>query len=372
MFRHNVHRPPTRVSPGQKLESLEVKNIYAGIVEIEQAADLLMTREIPVIALCDSEGQTNWVSQKFVDDLAKSDPTAFKLAVRPRRRKGDLSHINIRWTCRKLGQFSQTGIFYIEPKANFKILFGCGYNINTDLRKRILYLPSPYNRIREKKQRHEDVVLSDKVAGQFRRGIEDGTLLQLRRIPQFPDHDSSFMTMAELEAELEYVYGSFSMTDEALNSTSTDEIDPAYPLSTMNLLEIESSQGSIVTDSEDPSSTASTNTSMSEEPYRSQSLSERLRRERCQPRQPWGLEGWFDQGICEEPQPWIRRAVQQRRAPSSFTRCQDVDPSQEQALAAARAEAAKRSAEYWIWDEGAKNYKHYDPGSAEPVWYNPP
>lgn len=341
-------------------------------MEIEQAADLLMTREIPIIALCDSEGQTNWVSQKFVDDLAKFDPAALKLAGRLKRRKsGDISHINIRWTCRKLGQFSQTGIFYIQPKANFKILFGCGYNINADLRKRILF-PNPYNRIREKKQRQEEVVLSDKVAGQFRRGIEDGTLLQLRRIPQFPDVDSSFMTMAELEIELEYIYGSYSMTDEALNSTSTDEIDPAYPVSTINLLEIESSQESIAADSEDPSSTASTNTSMSEEPYREHPLSERLRRERHQPRQPWGLEGWFDQGIYEEPQPWIRRAVQQRRPPGLFTRCGNLNPSQEQALAEARAEAAKRTADYWQWDEEMKNYKHYDDGSAEPVWYNPP
>lgn len=342
-------------------------------MEIEQAADLLMPRELPVIALCDSEGQTNWVSQTFVDDLSKSNPTTFKPTGRLRRRKsGDISHIYIRWTCRKLELYSQGGIFYIEPKANFKILFGCGYNIGADLGERGFYLPSPYNRIKEKRQDGEDFVLSDSVIESFRRGIQDGTLLQLRRMPLFSNDGISFMTVAELETELNFTFASYSTTDEALNSSSTDKVNPSYPISTVSLIGIESSQGSIMTDSEDPSSTASTNTSLSEEPYRGHPLSERLRRERHQPRQQWGLEGWFDQGICEEPQPLIARLVQERRSQGMFTQHHDVYSGRSRALEAACIEAERRTADYWQWDEEVQNYKHYDAGSTEPVWYNPP
>ena len=340
-------------------------------MEIEQAAGLSMPRELPVIALCDSGGQTNWVSQKFVDDLSKSNPVALKPFGRLRRRKsGEISHIYIRWTCRKLELYSQGGFFYIQPKANFKILFGCKHN-TADLSTRSWSSPSPYNRIKEQKQQEEDPRLSNTTIDSFRRGIQDGILLQLRRMPLFPDDGASYLTVAELENELNYVFGSYSTTDDALKSASTDEV-ALYPYSALNLVEVESSQGSIITESENPSCTASTNTSMSEELCRGRPLSERLRGERFQSRQQWGLEGWFDQGICEEPQPWIPRMVQPRQNRATFAQCHDLNLSQRNSLAAARAEAERITADYWHWDEEVQNYKHYDEGSLEPVWYNPP
>jgi len=336
---------------------------------LQEADDLAIPRPFPVIALCDLGSQTNWISQKFLNNLAETISTDFKPTSR-RGRAGGVSHINIRWTCQKLEQISEVGTFYIEPNAHFNILFGCGYEIRTDPKRRIFSLPSPYGTAKQKRNRASQLSLSKGAAESFRRGTEDGTLLPLKPTPSFST-DGLFMTIAELEPELKHVYGSFTTTEELLSSIDDAQRNPPYVgSSTMNLpsrnTEIPSSRGSTVTDNDERFSCVSTNTSLSEELYKSHNTSERLSRERCG---SGPLEGWFGQSIHEEPQPLLSRMLQSQRR---FTRIKEVSSSPRQLFPAERESLNKTWESYWQWDEEAKNYKHFDEGNAEPVWYNPP
>lgn len=348
------------------------KSIFAFIVEVEQAADYLMPRELPVIALCDAGSRSNWVSLKFVEDLERSVSTTLKPSNRSGRRKeSEALRINIRWTCGKLGQKSAEGTFFIEPKAHFKILFGCGVEIKPD--PRISRFPSRYTG-RKGKKVLKDESLCEQIAASFRQGIEDGTLLRLKRMPQLSEKQLSSVSLADLEAELEYIYAIHSLTERALNSDFIEDDSSSYiPSSAGDLLssiEISSARGS-ETDVDEPAYTESANTSISDDQHRGNSLTERLRGERHSHR-PYSLEGWFGQDVCEEPLPFLSRMIQPRRTPFYFNRCSELNLKQQLTLAAAKAAARKAARDYWQWDEVAKNYKHYDEGSLEPVWYNPP
>jgi len=335
----------------------------------------LIPRELPVIALCDSGSRTNWVSSKFLGDLERSVPTTLKPSSRPRRRKGsETSRINIRWTCGKLGQYSVEGTFAIAPKAHFKILFGCGSEIKPELlpTEHNSRFPSRYTS-RKGKKLHKDQALSKEVADSFRQGIENGTMIRLKRMPHLSDNGFS-VSLAELEVELEYSYEIHSVTDRALSSDSIEDDDSSYILSStrhaLSSIAISSVRSS-ETDSYDYAYTESANTSVCDYPHRGNSLSERLSAERgLHP--PYSLQGWFGQDVCEEPQPFLSRMIQPRRTPFYFNRCTKLTLNQQQALAAAKATAEETAREYWQWDEEAKNYKHYDEGSSGPVWYNPP
>lgn len=335
-------------------------------------------RGIPAIALYDLESQDNWVSQNFIEYLAKYFSTDITPPNRSRsRRTREEAHIHIRWTCGKLGQHSEEGIFFIKPKANFKILFGCGYKVTRNLARvgrRASYPRSPH--IVSHTRSKTESTLSPRAADSFKRGIEDGTLLKLRKMPEMIEDENSYMSVADLEAELEYVYSSYSLTEQVLNSAEDESSTYQYPPSRdifSSTMDLSSSQSSVATDNDDHASTFSTNTSMSEEPHKRHSLTEQLRRERFGSQAPLPLSGWFDQSIYEEPQPWIPRMLQQpeHRAPG-FKLCTTLDSRRQLALERARKVAEKEAAQYWVWDDKVKNYKHYDEGCAEPVWYNPP
>jgi hypothetical protein len=334
-----------------------------------------MPRELPVIALCDAGSRTNWVSSKFLEDLERSVSTTLKPSSRSGHRKGsEARRINIRWTCGKLGQYSAEGTFFIEPKAHFKILFGCGYEIKPHLlpTEQSSRLPSRYTSRKDKKVRKEQP-LSEEIANRFRQGIEDGTLIRLKRMPQLSDNGLS-LSLAELEVELEYSFDIHSVTDRALSSDSIEDDDSSYGLSStrhvLRSIEISSIRGS-ETDIDDYAYTDSANTSLWDDPPRGNSLSDRLRVERGS-HTPYSLQGWFGQDVCEEPQPFLSRMIQPRRTPFYFKRCTKLNLKQQQAVAATKAAAEKAARDYWQWDEEAKNYKHYDEGSSVPVWYNPP
>jgi hypothetical protein len=357
---------------------LHLKDIFAFIIEIERAADLSIPRGIPAIALCDLESQDNWVSQNFIDYLSKYFSGNINLTNQSKGRKaGDEAHINIRWTCEKLGQHSEEGTFFIKPKAHFKILFGCGYRItNNPVRvPRSVYFPRPSHSVSQRRSKTEPP-LSTHAADGFRRGIEEGTLLKLKRMPDINQGENPYISVTELETELEYVYSSYSLTDQALNSVEEESSTYQYPPSRemlSNAMGISSSHSSVTTENDEHTSTFSTNTSISEEAYKRHSLSEQLRRERSGAQPPFSLSGWFRQSIYEEPQPWIPRMVQQpERKVFGFTQCKMLDSRRQLALEEAKAVAEKESAQYWIWDDKVKNYKHNDEGCAEPVWYNPP
>jgi hypothetical protein len=263
----------------------------------------------------------------------------------------------------------------IKPNPHFKILFGCGYRMKFDTTRapRSVYVP---RLSRSGSQRHSktEPTFSPRAAESFRRGIEDGTLLRLKRLPAISQEENPYISIAELEVELESVYSSYSLTEKVLNSAEDDVSPYKFPplvealRSTMCL---SSSHSSVTTDNDEHASTLSTNTSISEDPYKRHPLSEKLRIERLGTQTQFSL--WFGQSICEEPQPWIPRMVQQpERSVFGFTQCKTLDSRRQLALEEAKAVAERESEGYWIWDEAVKNYKHYDEGCAEPVWYNPP
>jgi len=291
-----------------------------------------------------------------------------------RRKRNEAPCIIIRWTCGKLGQYGVEGTFFIEPKAHFKILFGCGYDFiqRPLLTEQIGRFPSRYTG-RKGRKALSDQTLPEQVADSFRQGIENGTLLLLKRMLQLSGKRFSSVTLADVEVELEYVCAIYSSTDRILSSDFTDDDSSHIPSSAgdfFNSIEISSIRSS-ETDLHDYGYTESANTPVSGDPYRSNSLIEELRAKRGL-HAPYGLEGWYSQDVSEEPQPFLSRAIQPRITPFYFNRVSKLNLKQQQALAAAKAAAEKETRDYWQWDEAAKNYKHYDEGSSDPVWYNPP
>ncbi|CZR60529.1 uncharacterized protein PAC_10425 [Phialocephala subalpina] len=353
-LRRNV---PTK--PRQEIGSSDEKVIFVVIVEVEQIAGVIVPRERPTIALCDVASTTSWVSSKFVDEI---EATGFSLTNQTSRRKeGRPPRIHIRWSCDTLGQTHEEGTFFIEPKAQFKISFGCAYRIN--------HLPTkshqPRHSTRRKgKQVDQESHIRDEAVESFRQGIEAEIILPLERMTPVTEDQQPRIPIVNVEAELHHAWQSYSYTDQAL-STSNDEETSSYCPSSLygdfSARDIASTRGS-ETDNDNGHIHQSANTSVSGSSYQSSSWAD----------QP-ALGGWMSQPLYEEPQRWVvPRIMQPERRPLSFQRCRDLTPRGQAKLAAARAASEKEAAEYWQWDEEAQKYKHYDEGCSEPVWYNPP
>lgn len=329
------------------------------IVEIEDIEGIIVPRERPTVALCDVASTTSWVSSKFVDEL---EATGFSLtSQKSRRKEGRPPRIQIRWSCDTLGQAHEEGTFFIEPKAQFKISFGCAYSINHLPPKS--HHPRPSTR-RKGKQSEQESHIRDEAVESFRQGIQAGVILPLERMTAVTDDQQPLMQIANVEAELHHTWQSYSSTDQAL-SNSNDAETSSYCLSSsygeVSAGDIVSTRGS-ETDSDNRHIAQSANTSVSGSSYQSSSWAD----------QP-ALGGWMSQTLYEEPQPWvIPRIIQSERRPHPFQRCRNLTPRGQAKLAAARAISEREAAEYWQWDDEAQKYKHYDEGCSEPVWYNPP
>jgi hypothetical protein len=353
------------------------QDIFAFIIEIEQADNLSMPRPLPAIALCDLESPDNWVSQHFIDYLSKYFPTNLKLDEQPKRwRANNEAHINIRWTCGKLGQHSEEGTFLIKPRAQFKILFGCGSRVKNDLAKAPGSAHSATtSHIVDQRLSKSDSTLSARVVEGLKRGVEDGTLLKLIKMPATNQDEDLYVSVAELEAQLEYVYGSYTTMDQALGSMEDEDSTLSLPLmvASGNPTFDAIARSPVVVDEDEHTSTPSTTNPLSEGRSKQDSHSEERRREQLGKPSPSIFSAWVGQPIWDDPQPWIRRTLEDPERPvGSFRRCETLDSRHQQVLEEAKAVVEKESAGYWIWDENIKNYKHYDEGSAEPVWYNPP
>lgn len=351
-----------------------MKDISAFIVEVKGVEETGLRRPFPIIALCDFASQENRVSSKFARQL--EDTMNVKHTKRLRRRKrGEMARIIIRWSCEKLGQDNQENIFYIEPKAQFKILFGCGIHNSPVLPKWTDYFPGR-NIWKTGKEESRKLQLSEQVADSFRQGLEDGTMLRLKKMPPDTDDSIQYVSVATLEVELDYVWRSYSYTEDILNSDSFLSDNSSYKFSSpddlFESMDIPSAANMEFGTKEHTLSSASTNTSFSERNLQPLPLSE-IPRSETSGRHPWSMGTYLDQPIYEEPQPWIPRGIaQQPKSPYSFHQCHELSPRQQLALETARTESEMGSLEYWSWDEVAKNYKHYDDDCTEPVWYNPP
>jgi len=375
-LRHDAH---TRLQQWSKSDIIdsgsaeEKQTIFVCIVEIEQTAGFTVSRERPVIALCDVASSTSWISSRFAEELEKAGSTKLSRTNQPSRRTGSKpSRIHIRWSCATLGQNHEEGIFFIEPEAQFNISFGCAYDIERFSSKR--YQLSHYTR-RKGKRTEQELHVSDRAVEAFQRGIEEGILFPLERMPQLPGGLAPLMTISDLEAELDHTYESYSFTEQALSTVSNDQDNFSYlpssygdTFSSVNLASLKESE----IDNERSYAAASTNMSVSGGSRRTHSLSDTFQKEPAGTSPAYSLEGWATQSLCEEPQPWVPHMFRSEKSPFSFKRCRELTPKRQAKLAATRAAAEKETSDYWQWDEEAQSYKHYDEGCSEPVWYNPP
>lgn len=317
------------------------------------------------------------MSQDCVNYLSKNNKKYTKTNHRFRHRgNSEEIFIKIRWSCGKLGQYSEEGKFFIEPKAHFKLVFGCGIGAQTQVPMGLSSIRS-INSSRSNKNNR----VSDQAAKGFQRGIEDQTLLPLKRAPSsFSVMENKSPTLAELEQELHYVYTTHSGIEDDLlacndprrgsTSTAASEV-PRTALDFPSLGNSGSSEDSYFTSNYLYTATPSTSTSISEQAYTTntpQPLSGALLGDRLSTHSSTNLpyDRWLNQSLHEEPQPWGQNDS------LSITPCQSLDSRAYSLLEEAKRKAEKEASEYWIWDATVGNYKHYDAGSNDPVWYNPP
>lgn len=324
---------------------------------------------VPIIAVCDANGNSNWVSSKLVEELQVSCRTSFEITHLPTgRSRAAGARITIRWSCGRLDRDSEETTFYIEPKAHFKMMFGCASPRPSPPAKQRTLFGGQHSRLRIRRK-EKMIPLSDDTSRRFYKGIEDGSLLRLRRLPPLYSARNSLMSVADLETELKYVHDSYTYTDKVLSSESSyDNTSQPNHDDLLSTLEI-SCPSETDTEVESQPRTESTNTSVSENAsYQFSSISDKLPRDQS----PYVIDSWATQHIDDGP--WTSRTVQIRPEPASyhFRRCYDLNSRQETMLQAAKAAAEKESAAYWEWDAKEKKYKHYGEGCTEPVWYNPP
>ncbi|KAH6713000.1 hypothetical protein BKA61DRAFT_67093 [Leptodontidium sp. MPI-SDFR-AT-0119] len=371
MYHHSlasVRQPSRKFNPGD--EPFKDKNRYAFIAEITKAGDTVMPGGLPIIALFDTGCDMNWVSAELVDKLQQSTHPLTEYKSRTGYRRKNSKAIIISWSCGKLGQYSEESTFLIAPKAHFKMMFGCAPSSapQPDFR------PHSFGSYcKSRKSKSKDTLMqppSETATDLLLRGIEDGTLLRLTKLPQ--DGKDSQMVVADLEIDLQYVHASYSFTDCILGSNSVADssslYDHKFAEQALSGLEVSSIQGSSETDTESHPRTESSNTSISENAAcRLSSITHKLQRERF----PWPIKSWANQGIEEGP--WIPKQIRlQPRRSYPIRQCHNLSPEQESALAATKAAALEETSGYWIWDKEVKQYKHFDEGCTDPVWYNPP
>lgn len=318
-----------------------------------------------------------------------------------RQERIDGSYIRIRWSCGRLGHHSRESRFCIKPNADFKMMYGCGYPAEP---------ASGHSSTTVRQQSRPSGVIragtgsSNEVVDRSHREMEDDTLVRPNRTTSLVDVEGSTRTKEELDAaELVNVFDSYSQAKRALELTETDP--QSYGLSTVTMhkssrnatsssgiprttVPIPSSSGDSLLDFNEHFTTLSTDTPLSDyshsETRCSYSLSNTLENGHRLAQShsiysPYSISGWMGQPTSDEP--WTARSagtVIQERAPEPrieslrIRRCTELDDERQQILDRARAVAEKEAASYWIWDEEVQQYKHYDEGCTDPVWYNPP
>jgi hypothetical protein len=319
------------------------------------------------------------VSQSLVD-LLHDGWKGGNFKIRRRyRRTHDAAFISIRWSCERLGQRSEEGNFFIAPKAHFKILFGCAsITSNEALTRSTTHSFRSYREPR----------ISSWAASRFRAGIEDGTLLPIKKMPSSSNIDNErFPSFAELEFELAHIYSISSTIEDDLLSSNTD--NSSYTIASATIFSQTTmdttSNSDTFTSFDDFHATApSPSTTLSDGfCYResSQAVPETHRQSiftpECTPSDVhYSHSRWLDQPLQEEPHAWMipRIATNQSEQKNTFhiTRQENLSSSDQAMLEEARKLAEKEAREYWIWDEDVRKYKHYDQGCEEPVWYSPP
>ncbi|KUJ15787.1 uncharacterized protein LY89DRAFT_670331 [Mollisia scopiformis] len=348
--------------------------IYVCIVEIEQVAGLIISRQRPTVALCDVASRTSWVSSQFVDELETISRAGIGLANSTSfRKEGEPPRIHIRWSCGLLGQAHEEGTFFIEPKARFKILFGCAYSTN--------HLPTKHFRSRRStrtkgKRIEPQPHIRDQAVESFRAGVETGILVPLERMNLKQDNRPTLMPIADVEVDLDYTWQLYSGTDQALNDgpnqSDSSNFMPSFYGNVFSPKDITSANSSVNTDERDHM-LESTDASFSESSYQSTDWIGGPSGAQHHTEPGYMIGSWANQSVYEEPQYWaVPRMMYSEPRPWSIQRCRDLTPEHRTKLAAAQESAGKEAEKYWQWDEEEKKYKHYDEGCADPVWYNPP
>ncbi|EPE28547.1 hypothetical protein GLAREA_09668 [Glarea lozoyensis ATCC 20868] len=300
-----------------------------------------------------------------------------------RHRPEDESFITIRWSCEKLGQQSEEGIFFIEPKAHFKILFGCASTAPTE---------AIASRSTRSVRSNKEPQISSWAASSFGSGIRDRVLLPVKRMPDSSTVDDVlFPSFAELEDELHHFHSVEATIDDDLLSSNNNALSTNYSSvtissqTTMDITHLTSN--SLATLSNDSRGIPSTRTTLSDEFYNSGFTHSRPEVSRGEISHSTSIDRyysqtrWLEQPPHEDPQSWVRPQITTPHASADqstprtafhVTCYENLTPMDQAMLDDARRAAEEETREYWIWDETYERFKHYDPGCAEPVWYNPP
>lgn len=241
------------------------------------------------------------------------------------------------------------------------MIFGCGHLSRHTTIKNPRHL-STYSYYGKEK----NVPLSERAAGCLHQGIENGTLIPLKVMPPTSGDDETYKSIAELEKDLEYVWRSYSNTEHSLASDSIHDGSSSYldNLPGVNMLYSEPESNLLFTPE-------SRDTSISDGDMLSDGLSRHLKQDWDVSQQRSHLGSWIHQSFSDDP-PWISSMFHPANGRMFFKRCLNLNKDQQKLLTATRRAAEKTAEEYWTWDDDEQNYKHYDEGSSEPVWYNPP
>jgi hypothetical protein len=345
------------------------QNIFALVIEIHHIAGLAISKGVPVIALCNFDSPQNWVSQGLVEYLSS------KITKRPTSHP-HLEHdlIKVSWSCERLGQYNQEGTFIVEPKAKFTIVFGCAQfkpcsPVVSTSRSFPVITPARVSRPGRSKT---EPVLPNATVQEFREGLENRTLLRLRRVPSVVLDQTLNETVEELEETLDLIYTTDTFVDQALTTSDIQNTNSHITqlkdlIPTIRKRTIHSSCNSVATELSESTNDQSTNTSISTDGPQYKRVTRQI---------PLGFNTdttlnarWF----CCSQIPESKYENSSASVSGSITPRTDTLQERAQKLLDEVSLVADLEAnEYWTWDEEACRFKHFDHGSEVPVWYSPP
>jgi hypothetical protein len=200
-------------------------------------------------------------------------------------------------------------------------------------------------------------------------------------------------SVEELEKSLDFIYTSNSFVDQALTA-SDNQVSDTHLTELVNLIPqlptttVHSSGDSDTTELSEYTSNLSTNTSLSIDAFQHKGFSRpsplshhidvtlNLSGAQSDP-----LSNWKNQSTTDDPARWLWSQLPETKyehssaSPSgsgSITpRTVTLEERAQKMLEEAEIVADREANAYWTWDQEAHQYKHFDDGSEEPVWYCP-
>lgn len=323
---------------------------------------------MPIIAICDTGSTRNWISSAFVKRLESKNSSDVEFVKRVKDKGVRRTWVKVRWSSEVLENYEES-TFVVEPKAHFKMSFGCAKKTNFAFSRlhtaiRSVKSKSTINGCFEPQQ-------SMNVKDALRLGISQGRLLPVKSVSP----GAKTTTMAQLEDILEEWSKSCLSFDQALEECSPQGNNSAseheYMTDYMEDVKYDSPASS-VNSSEAPWPPHSSglyhkscgsltvglftqdlnyvNTLHNDGQSRPEYCSDRL--------------------VLNELGSWSKEESHSAGLDTlSYHASQHI---RQEYLREIHNKQESVASSYWEWDNKAGNYKHYDEDIAEVVWYNPP